>query len=382
MNLRRLVAWIVLTSLVAIMLVACGEKIAIPERLGTFSTDQYELEQVFTHVGIRQLAVADRVIYTIDDDSLTMRDLQYDITEAVGGFGDLQALCIDQGSPKRVFVWDQAAHRVSWFDATDLAVPTEGPPGTDLPDVGNCVSMATSTQGIDVVGAGSTFLYLSDPVDRVVYRYLYDPYSGLTPYGVLAVEGDGAGFVKRPVGLARDNDFHVLVCDTFTFGNHGRNWVIRFDATPGDPDDDYRGSAVRFDPDNPVCEPPAPAELVLGDARQECEAGIHVQSDSTSAPGVFLGPTAVAVDGGGRIYVSDSENYRIQVFERAGAFALQFGGPGDMEGKPGSLATIVADDNSGPIYGAFVLVVIEDKVLQWKSGLYNDDTHDIPDPLE
>lgn len=68
-----------------------------------------------------------------------------------------------------------------------------------------------------------------------------------------------------------------------------------------------------------------------------------------AAAGHFHAPTHIAVAPDGRIVVSDSLNFRIQVLDARGAFLFSFGGPGD---SPGHFARPkgVAVDSDGNIY--------------------------------
>jgi uncharacterized protein (TIGR03663 family) len=63
--------------------------------------------------------------------------------------------------------------------------------------------------------------------------------------------------------------------------------------------------------------------------------GVWGQSGSsvTSAPGEFYGPRDVVVDDQGNIYVSDTGNKRIQVYDSGYQFVRAFGGPGIVEGR-------------------------------------------------
>jgi tripartite motif-containing protein 71 len=55
--------------------------------------------------------------------------------------------------------------------------------------------------------------------------------------------------------------------------------------------------------------------------------------DSGSANGQFHFPRGVAVDAGGRVYVSDSGNHRIQVFDANGIYQFQWGDSGSGNGQ-------------------------------------------------
>ena len=52
-----------------------------------------------------------------------------------------------------------------------------------------------------------------------------------------------------------------------------------------------------------------------------------------SGDGQFANPEGVAVDSTGKIYVSDSENNRIQVFDNSGTFLFKFGTSGKGNGQ-------------------------------------------------
>jgi len=55
--------------------------------------------------------------------------------------------------------------------------------------------------------------------------------------------------------------------------------------------------------------------------------------ESGSGEGAFHGPEGVCFDAGGRIYVVDSGNNRVQKFDEKGTFILQFGRKGEYEGE-------------------------------------------------
>ena len=58
----------------------------------------------------------------------------------------------------------------------------------------------------------------------------------------------------------------------------------------------------------------------------------HWGSDG-SGPGQFNMAQGVAVDASGRVYVTDTYNHRVQVFDNDGAFLLQWGSYGSAPGQ-------------------------------------------------
>jgi predicted membrane-bound mannosyltransferase/DNA-binding beta-propeller fold protein YncE len=55
--------------------------------------------------------------------------------------------------------------------------------------------------------------------------------------------------------------------------------------------------------------------------------------DGGGMPGVFYGPRGIAIGPDGRVYVADTGNKRIQVFEPDGQFAFEWGGAGILKGQ-------------------------------------------------
>jgi DNA-binding beta-propeller fold protein YncE len=56
-------------------------------------------------------------------------------------------------------------------------------------------------------------------------------------------------------------------------------------------------------------------------------------ADVRAVPGQFYGPRDVAVDREGRVYVGDTGNKRVQVFDAGLSYLYAFGGPGIVEGR-------------------------------------------------
>ena len=321
-----------------LLLAGCGEKIAIPEPEGLFSVSQYIDYGAWADNDPRQLVAAQGAVFVVSADGLTKRDLEFGEQGRVTTLADARAVCADH-SGTWIFVWEQGARQVSWFRRDDLT-----PGGVAVLDSAVTVTaMATSPAGIDAVPGALTFLYLSDPGKGVVWRYAFDEYNGLTPHGLLArSDGDAARFVHVAAGLARDIADHLLVCDRDTL----RNWVIRFDAVPVEDDADLRGRAALF-LETALCAPVAAAdEYVIGNA-----AGCG-QTDWTGGTSTELGefnaPRAVAVDGKGRIFVADTGNDRVQIFDRWSTYEFSFG---NTERTPAPTAIAVVDVRIGGRHG-------------------------------
>lgn len=344
----------VAVALGAIGLAGCGEKIAIPKAEGLFSNTGYLVDEVYEDAGARQIAQSRGSLFVVTADSLIKRDQGYREVGGVGGLVDATALCVGPAD-EVLFVWDQGTHNLHWYAVADLAALGS----VHLPAVQSVRALAADARGVDQVPGARTYLYLADPDSAVVHRYAFDDFNGPTPYGILTrAEGEGARSVHQAAGMVTDADGMLLVCDTDTL----RNWVIRFDATPdldyvtpatGD-QDPLRGNAVAFVAN---CEPPAAADIVLGDAAV-CGQVDWVGGPS-EVPGEFDRPTALAVDGSGRIFVADTGNDRIQFFSALGDFGGLFGATAICP-APVSLALVdvrtglAADEVN---FGAYIYVV-------------------------
>lgn len=331
----------------------CGVKIAIPHAEGLFSVSAWLDDEQFADADARQITQALGGLFVVAADSLVKRDLEYRQIAGVGGLVDATALCVDPAG-QVVFVWDDGTRELKWYSVSDLTALGSA----SLPHVGSARAIAADSAGIDQVPGARTFVYLADPDSAVVHRYAFDDFNGPTAHGILTrAEGIGARSVHEAWGMATDAGGRMLVCDADTL----RNWVVRFDATPdledtgpaGQPAP-MRGTAATFEV---TCEPPAATDFVLGDA------AICGQTDwvggPSSEPGLFRAPTAVSVDGSGRIFVADTGNNRISVFTVDGHYLLQFGDPNSCP-SPSSLALVDIRVGTGADdvdYAAYVFIV-------------------------
>lgn len=355
-----------------ILVSGCGEKIAIPQPVGVYSNTPYEFSQTFDDADLPvQLTQYQGFLYVVGPSALVKRNQAYDEQFRVDGLSEASAVCVEPDSGF-VFVWEEGAGRVSWYDSSDLTFLGS----TALDGVGRVVAMESNPAGIDLVPGALTFLYLSDPETGLIHRYSFDSFNGLSSYGILANDvGDGVRSVHVAAGMATDLEGMLLVCDADT----NRNWVIRFDSEPDmtdttpDPSDEdpLRGLVTTFGA--PTCTPdPAPEDYVLGYA---ASCG---QLDWVGRPGSIEGefyfPYGVGVDASGQILVADTANNRIQIFDRAGEITLSFPTDGSLP-RPVSVAP-VAKRTANDVYpSALVYILLADlnQVALYQQSAYKND---------
>ena len=187
-----------------------------------------------------------------------------------------------------------------------------------------------------------------------------DPYQSrwqeLAALHVIGSAGSGQGRFLSPHGLAIAPDGSIYVADS---NNHrvvkldavGR-YVKAFGTWSGEPPNGdffnpdwnpppgtfYEPWDVAIAPDGSVYV----ADLWNSRVQKFDEEGNFVTmwggfSDSgqaaRGAEGRFYGPRGVAVDDDGQVYVSDTGNKRVQVFDADGTFVAQFGGGGLLDGN-------------------------------------------------
>ena len=144
-------------------------------------------------------------------------------------------------------------------------------------------------RGIAVGPDGS--VYVADSLNHRVQKF--DPTGRFLAQ--VGSQGSGFGQFQEPWGVAVGPDGSVYVADTW---NH---------------------RVQKFDPN-----------LRFVTAWGEFAAA---GPDPQAAPGKFYGPRDIAVDGSGRVFVTDTGNKRVQVFGPDGQYLLAFGGPGTAPGR-------------------------------------------------
>ena len=177
-----------------------------------------------------------------------------------------------------------------------------------------------------------------------------DPYlegwQELAARQVFGSQGPAQGQLERPNGIAIGPDGLVTVADT---GNHrvqqftadgqfiaawggveaGRSFnepwgvAVASEGSDGEPfiyvADTWNHRIQKLD---------GGGNLVTGWGT----SGQYGPGDGSVGQSKFYGPRGVALGPGGRVYVTDTGNKRVQVFEPDGQFALQWGGGGVIEG--------------------------------------------------
>lgn len=157
-----------------------------------------------------------------------------------------------------------------------------------------------------------------------------------------------------PIGVALDEQDRLFVSDSYLhqilcFDSDGKQ-LAQFGR-----DKLQRAAGIALDRDR--------HRLYVADAKASRIAVFHADSftferyiggpnnKGVAEPGHFAIPSNVAVDRQGNLYVTDSFNFRIQMFDAAGKFLRAFGTHGD---RPGSFARPkgIAVDSEGHIYVA------------------------------
>jgi len=343
---------LVVLAAAGFLLGGCGEKIAIPEPVGLFSVSQYYDYGTTDIAGVRDVVAVQGAVFVVTGDSLVRFDQDMGDSHGVGGLADARAVCTEPDETW-LFVWEEAARRVSWHRRDDLSFGGSA----DLPEVAGVTAMATSPVGVEAVPGAQFFLYLAEPDSGNVRRYSFDAVNGLVDHRLMSHSGSNAvRSVHVPDGLARDWQDNLLVSDRDSL----RNWVIRFDPVPDVANPDLAGLAILFK-DEAVCPEAAADEYVIGNA-----PGCN-QTDWTGgvsdAEGEFHTQHGVAVDGSGRIMVADTGNDRIQIFDRYGDYLFEFGSP---DRTPGPARITTLDLPKGALstdieYGAFIYVAYPER---------------------
>ena len=253
---------------------------------------------------------------------------------------------IARGQDGRLYVTDEALQRVNVFDASGQYIRHWGAAGDEPGQLNRPAAIAAAPDGT---------LLISDGMNHRIQRFTGDgEYRGgwgeygtqagqfNTPWGVSCdasgnvfvadwrndrvqaftpdgrfvgqwgVSGDGKGQLSRPSSVAVDGEGYIYVADwgnerVQIFAPDGEvAAVLRGDATTSSWAEDY----LAANPDEQAARREAnlsPAVNPWRDRHRETSAGVEA---------LFWGPTSIALDGEGRIYVADSCRHRVQVYRK------------------------------------------------------------------
>lgn len=182
------------------------------------------------------------------------------------------------------------------------------------------------------------FVFVIDPVAKVVEKRESSTRAPLSMPAGVAVDSENRLFVS-------DVDLHTVVC----FSEAGKP-LASFGTAQLE-----RPGGIAIDKDR--------NRLYVADVKASRIAVFDVVSfqflsyiGGPSKPparenGKFFGPTNVALDGQGNLFVADTMNYRVQIFDPSGKFIRAFGAQGDRPGefiRPKGIAV----DSEGHVYVA------------------------------
>ncbi|HOT93424.1 MAG TPA: TIGR03663 family protein [Anaerolineae bacterium] len=249
----------------------------------------------------------------------------------------------------RLYVRRDLAQQVWGYRLGEMDAPLVSPQATQMPDpyqagertlplVSSATLPGSAPRGIAVAPDGT--LYVADTANHRVWH--------VTPQGVVlemwGEYGAAPGQFNEPWGIAVAPDGTVYVADTWNhriqkFDARGRyltGWGTLAQATVGDP----------------------------------------------TGYGRFYGPRGIAIGPMGMVYVTDTGNKRVQVFDADGNFLRQFGGSGSWVGQMNEPVGI-AVDVEGTVYIADtwnrrVQVFVGDAVFlrHWSVPVWGEDAPD------
>jgi DNA-binding beta-propeller fold protein YncE len=203
-----------------------------------------------------------------------------------------------------------------------------------------------SPYGIAVDSQGR--IYVADGFLRTVF--IFD----LTQRRIETRGGSGRANFALPVGVALDEQDRLFVSDSF---NHSITCLApdgKVLAQFGHDELERPGGIAIDGKRKRLYVADAKAHRIAVFNRETFVFDRYIGSPSTPGvgePGRFAAPTNVAVDPQGNVYVTDTWNHRVQIFDRRGRFVRAFGSHGTA---PGSFVRPkgIALDSKGRVYVA------------------------------
>ncbi|MCM3663575.1 6-bladed beta-propeller [Mesobacillus subterraneus] len=182
---------------------------------------------------------------------------------------------------------------------------------------------------MDVSKVGE-FLYISDTKNKRVQ--VFD--AGGTPIFQFGKEGDGPGEFMFPYGISGDKKGRVYVADLFNgtisiFDSKGK-FIDYFKEADGKNKVIKAPGGLRIIDEKMYLTDIEKSQVYVFDLNGKLLLTIGKPGQ---AEGDFRAPNSVTADDEGNIYVVDTGNQRIQIFDKAGKFRKQINGSDDGKGK-------------------------------------------------
>ena len=168
-----------------------------------------------------------------------------------------------------------------------------------------------------------------------------------------SIGAEGPGTLRKPLGLSVDRAagrLYVADADTnavLVYDEQGKylrsiggpRWFIQLTAVTADPDG---ARLYAIDSGKPGSSDPRVRVFDAHDGSHLFDFGVR-----GSGPGEFNTPYDLAVGRTGQIYVTDSGNFRVQIFDRQGKYLSSFGSAGNRPGQFGRPKAIAVDAAGG-----------------------------------
>ena len=223
------------------------------------------------------------------------------------------------------------------------AVDRSGPPEYSQSFYGDFDTPLSKPMDVTRVGE---FIYVSDTSNKQIQ--VFDQAG--TSIFKFGEEGTGNGQFNFPYGLDGDEDGNIYVADLYNgnisiFDSKGK-FLSYFKETGDKVISSPGGLRIHED------------RLYVTDIKENKMFSFSLEGEKLleiggpgSEDGKFIAPNAVAVDDKGNIYVTDSGNNRVQMFDEKGKFLRSINGSEDGKGNPLFLNPRgVAVDSEGLIY--------------------------------
>ena len=249
------------------------------------------------------------------------------------------------GPDGNLYVSDDDANNIKIYDpATSALIRTIGTSGAGDGQLSEPSGIAFSTNGT---------LYIADSGNNRI-----EEFSSAGAYiGQFGSYGSGNGQFDYPIDVAVDDSGDVYVADRWNsriekFDRNG-TYISQFGAV-GSGDGQFNGlSAIAFDSHGDLYATDSyNYRIEKFDRNGTYISQFGTQSnicDGTTDDGSFCSPTIMAIDAFDNIYVGDGDGY-VKKFDSAGGYRSKFGGMGTAANEFSDSLTGLALDSTGAIY--------------------------------